>query len=36
MPVLPVVAMQRFDLKNSSIAIKLSYSYDFKSVFNQM
>ncbi len=25
MPVFPVVAMQRFDFKNSSIAIKLSY-----------
>ncbi len=32
MPVFPVIAMHRFDFKNSIISTKLSY--DFKSEFN--
>ncbi len=34
MPVSPVIAMQRFDFKNSILTIKLFNCYDFKSVFN--
>ncbi len=36
MPVSPVIALQKFDLKNRIIAIKLFLvnCYNFKSVFN--
>ncbi len=34
MLVFPVIAMQRFDFKNTILAFKHFFCYDFKSVFN--